>query len=79
MLSKRVCFASWYSGQWRKKLFMDSMSPPQIQIGFIVSLKPCLNLCSLRWLKPRPNQVNSFIPYGLQISQILLCLINSKE
>ena len=26
------------SGQWRKKLFIDSMSPPQIQIGFIMSL-----------------------------------------
>ena len=39
--------------------------PPQIQMGFIVTLKPCLNLCSLRWLKPRRNLVNSFIQYGL--------------
>ena len=65
MLPKSVCFASQYSGQWRKKWFMDSMSPPQIQMGFIVSLKPCLNVCSLKWLKPRRNLVNSFIPYGL--------------
>ena len=57
------------------------MSPPQIQMGFIVSLKPCLNLCSLRWLKPRRNLVNSFISYALKISKILLGkgLINSKS
>ena len=28
-------------------------------MGFIVSLKPCLNLCSLRWLKPRRNLINT--------------------
>ena len=28
---------------------------------FIVLLKPCLNLCFLKWLKPRRNIVNSFI------------------
>ena len=38
MLSKRICFASQYSGQWRKKWFIDSMSPKQMPIGFIVSL-----------------------------------------
>ena len=27
------------SGQWRKKGFIDSMLPPKIQMGFIVSLK----------------------------------------
>ena len=57
------------------------MSPPHIKIRFIVSLKPCLNLCSLRWRKPGRNLVNSFIPYGLSISKILLGkgLINSKS
>ena len=30
-------------------------------MGFIVLLKPCLNLCFLKWLKPRRNIVNSFI------------------
>ena len=63
MLSKRAGLASQYSGQWRKKWFMDSMSPPQIQMKLMVSLQPCLNLCLLRWLKPRRNLVNSFIPY----------------
>ena len=60
---------------------MDSMSLAQIQMGFILSLKPCLKLCSLRWLKPRRNLVNRFIPYGLQISKILFGedLINTKS
>ena len=50
-------------------------------MGFIVSLKACLNLCSLRWFKPRRNLVTSFIPYGLKISKMLLGkgLINSKS
>ena len=50
-------------------------------MGFIVSLKPCLNLCSMRWLKPRRNLVNRFIPYGLQMSKILFGegLINPKS
>ena len=51
------------------------------RMGFTVSLKPCLNFCLLRWLKPRHNLVNYFIPYGLYISKILLDegLINSKS
>ena len=56
-------FHSIYDGE--ERWFIDSMSPPQMQIGFIVSLKPCLNFCLLRWLKPRPNLVNSFISYEL--------------
>ena len=80
MLPKRVCFASQYSRQWRKRWFIDSTSPPQKQMGFIMSLKPCLNLCSLRILEPRSNLINSFIPYGLQILKIPLGegLVNSK-
>ena len=81
MLAKKVGLASQYSGQIRKKWFMDSMSPPQIQMGFIIWLKPCLNLCSVRWVIPRHNLVNSFIPYGLEISKILLGegVINSNS
>ena len=44
-----------------KEMIFDSVAPPQIQMGFIISLKPCLNLRSLRWLKPRRNLINSFI------------------
>ena len=61
MLSKRVLLASQYSGQWRKKWFVDSMLPPQEQMGFIVSLKSCSHLCSSRSLKPRSNLVKDTI------------------
>ena len=46
----------------------------------LLSLKPCLNLCSLRTIEPRSNLINSFIPYGLQILKIPLGegLVNSK-
>ena len=46
-----------------------------------MSLKPCINLCLLRWLKPRCNLVDSFIAYGLKILKILLGegLVNSKS
>lgn len=36
------------------------------------SLKPCFNLCSLRWLKLRRYLVDSFLPNGLWIYKILL-------
>ena len=49
--------------------------------GILCHLRPCLNLYSWRWLKSRRNLVNSFIPYGLQISKILLGggLVNFKS
>ena len=48
--------------QCRKKWIGDSDSKLQDQIGFIVSWKLWLNLCSLRWLKPERNLVRSLIP-----------------
>ena len=62
---REFAFLHSVQGIGERKEFIDSMSPSQIQMGFVVSLKPCLNLCSLRWLKPRSNLVNSSIPYGL--------------
>ena len=41
------------------------MSWPQQQIGFKQSRKLCLNLWSLRWLKPNLSLVISFVPIGL--------------
>ena len=41
------------------------MSWPQQQIGFKQSRKLCLNLWSLRWLKPNLSLVISFILIGL--------------
>ena len=37
-----------------------------------MSLKPCLNLCSWRWLKPNLTLVNIFIPNGSLILKIFL-------
>ena len=56
-------------GQWRKKWVVDSISWPQLHKGFNVSWKLCLNLCSLRWLKPSLSLVISLIPLGLRISK----------
>ena len=41
------------------------MSWPQQQTGFKQSRKLCLNLWSLRWLKPNLSLVISFVPIGL--------------
>ena len=57
------CFTE--SGQLRKKRLMGSMSFLHIQMRFIFSLKPGLDLCLLRWLKPIRNLFNRFILYGL--------------
>ena len=48
------------------------MSWPQQQIGFKQSRKLCLNLWSLRWLKPNLSLVISFIPIGLWQLKVLL-------
>ena len=53
-----------YKGQWRKK-WIDSTSLPQLHIGFSVSWKLCLNLCSRRWLSPSRIRVIYLIPIGL--------------
>ena len=49
--------------QRRKKWEVDYISRLQKHSGLIVSWKLCLNLCSLRWLKPTRSLVSSFIPY----------------
>ena len=61
---KRVCLGMRKLVQWRKKCIVDSISLLHSQIGFKVSWKQCLNLCSWRWLRPRRNLVNSLIPRG---------------
>ena len=48
------------------------MSLLQQQIGFKQSRKLCLNLWSLRWLKPNLSLVISFIPIGLWQLKVLL-------
>ena len=41
------------------------ISLPQLQIGLSESWKPCLNLCSQRWLKLSLNLVSNLTPLGL--------------
>ena len=48
------------------------MSLPQQQIGFKQSRKLCLNLWSLRWLKPNLSLIISFIPIRLWQLKVLL-------
>ena len=67
-------------GQWGKKWHVDSISNPQLQIGLSESRKPCLNLCSRRWLNPRRSLVRYLIPLVLKQLCVLLGegLINFK-
>ena len=51
-------------GQWRKKWIADSISLPQLHIGFSVSWKLCSNLCSCRWLSPSRIRVIYLILIG---------------
>ena len=59
-------------GQWSKKWHVVSISNPQLQIGLSESRKPCLNLCSRRWLKPRRSLVRYLIPLMLKQLYVLL-------
>ena len=43
--------------QSRKKCSLSSTSKLQLHKGFKVSRKPCLNLCSFKWLKRSRNLV----------------------
>ena len=43
---RRVYLLSLNIGHWRRKCEIDSISKPQLQIGFKQSSKLCLNLCS---------------------------------
>ena len=52
----------WSFGSAEKKWVVDSDSKLQGHNEFIVSRKLWLNLCSLRWLKPKRNLVRSLIP-----------------
>ena len=67
--------------QPRKKWEVDSFSRLQEHSGLIVSSKLCLNLCSLRWLKPTRSLVSSFISYMLATLKTLfgIVLINLSK
>ena len=65
--------------QRRKKCSLSSASKLQLRKGFKVSRKPCLNLCSFRWLKRRRNLVRYLIPSGSLTLNIDLLLGLIKE
>ena len=60
---RRVHLSNW--GQWRRKCYVDSTSFPQLHSAFNVSRKPCLNLCSLKRLKPSLSLEMRQIPLRL--------------
>ena len=65
--------------QRRKKCSLSSTSKLQLHKGFKVSRKPCLNLCSFKWLKERRNLVKYLTPLGSLTLNIDLLLGLIKE
>ena len=65
--------------QRRKKCSLSSTSKLQLHKRFRVSRKPCLNLCSFKWLKRRRNLVKYLTPSGLLTLNIDLLLGLIKE
>ena len=51
-----------YSLQRRRKWSVVSVFTQHLHIGSIVSLKPCLNLCSFKWLQFNLRRVSSLRP-----------------
>ena len=65
--------------QRRKKCSLSSTSKLQLHKGFKVSRKPCLNLCSFKWLKRRRNLVKYLPTSGSLTLNIDLLLGVTKE
>ena len=54
----RMHLLSRNKGHWRRKWVKDSTPMPQSQIGFNLSWKLCLNVCSRKWFGPRHNDLD---------------------
>ena len=65
----------------RKKCSLSSTSKLQLHKGFKESRKPCLNLCSFKWLKRRRNLFRYLPPSGSLALNIglLLGLIEKRS
>ena len=50
--------------QRRRKCSAVPTSVPHGYMGFTMSLEPCLNLCSFKWLNCSLNRDNNFTPVG---------------
>ena len=70
----------WLEKMWQriKKWQVSSASRERGYNGFNVSWKLCLNLCSLRWLKPTRRRVNNFKPERL-IPKLLFAVSGIKS
>ena len=79
MSMKRDLHAFSKLRQRRKKCSLSSTSKLQLHKGFKVSRKPCLNLCSFKWLKRRRNLVKYLTPSGSLTLNIGLLLGVTKE
>ena len=51
-----------YRMQHKRKWSVASVFRSHLHIGSTISLKPCLNLCSFKWLKFNLRRVNSLRP-----------------
>ena len=67
-----ICLGIKKLVRWRKKCNVHLISLPHSHKRFKASWKQCLNLCSSRWLRPRPYLVKSLCPRGLWISKAYL-------
>ena len=66
--------------QRKRKCSLLSISVLQEHIGLIASSKPCLDLCSFRWLNCRLRHVRRFTPTGLSTEKRgFPCERNSKQ
>ena len=79
MSMKRDLQAFSKLGQHRKKCSLSSTSKLQLNKGFKVSRKPCLNLHSFKWLEWRHNLVKYLTPSGSLTLNIDLLLGLIKE
>ena len=74
ILSRSSVLTVEYSLQHKRKWSVVSVSRPHLYIGSTVSLKPCLNLCSFKWLKFSIRRVSSLRPLVSCIAKTEFCL-----
>ena len=58
-MSRSSALVAEYSLQHKRKWSVASISRSHLSIGSTISLKPCLNLCSFKWLKFNLRRVSS--------------------
>ena len=80
MSSRSSVLTVEYRLQRKRKCSVVSARRPHLHTGSTVSLKPCLNLCSFKWLKFNLRRVSSLIPLVSCIAktEFSLCLIKLR-